>query len=557
MSSNGLHIAIKDAMKQMGEAIIASPTFVNILSDLLAFSDFPACKVILKDLQDSGELGKVYLAYKGKGKSCMSEIDKVRLAVQKNSKYKKALVSYVFDCFLYAFGIINNVNKPESNAYDAYAKQGSILDTLDEQLNDLKNEYLSTLEKNIILPKDMLHEPAGYFSAEVMNELFLIESKYKVIAETLGNNESDWCDRQFTKKVDKHRQEKENACKNEIERLKRKYSSVLFTAKPNCDTQKSKPTDLDSKSIDELKKIEDEIKKMFGETKKPYDGWCTAAKAKRLAEFVEEYKNHSIVILHNLKQDYVDRLENDALDKRSGGILSKSAVYKDEVLEELKPLEIRIKELYSEIERKYDNFCEKKRDEIFSKYQVSPQKRRKQVLQRIILPLIILSLPFSWGVQYIMFKDDIAKFNQQMEKAESLVGQDYSSALLAYDEAADGYNHGFLGKKGDADKAIEELVKAICYEANDLVDQNKLVAAKAKLNEIPSSVLTDREDAKRMVSTANEKIAKTITDIREKLISNISKNGGKLDVEGKKLLDEALLVSPDDYWLKIIKSKEK
>jgi len=37
----------------------------------------------------------------------------------------------------------------------------------------------------------------------------------------------------------------------------------------------------------------------------------------------------------------------------------------------------------------------------------------------------------------------------------------------------------------------------------------------------------------------------------------VSANNGKLNEDGKKLLEELLELSPDDYWLKFIKNKEQ
>jgi hypothetical protein len=42
---------------------------------------------------------------------------------------------------------------------------------------------------------------------------------------------------------------------------------------------------------------------------------------------------------------------------------------------------------------------------------------------------------------------------------------------------------------------------------------------------------------------------------RQQLITVISANNGKLDERGKLLLNELLMLSPDDYWLNFIKKK--
>ena len=42
---------------------------------------------------------------------------------------------------------------------------------------------------------------------------------------------------------------------------------------------------------------------------------------------------------------------------------------------------------------------------------------------------------------------------------------------------------------------------------------------------------------------------------RQQLITVISANNGKLDESAKNLLNELLMLSPDDYWLNFIKKK--
>ncbi len=158
----------------------------------------------------------------------------------------------------------------------------------------------------------------------------------------------------------------------------------------------------------------------------------------------------------------------------------------------------------------------------------------------------------------MMYKGDIDKFDDQMIKANGFVDQgNLSSALMTYDQAADDYDHSFLGKKGEAEKAIDELVDRICNEAEDLISQNRFAAASAKINEIPDNLISENSEIKQKVSSTQAKLTSAINSVVNSLITNISSNGGKLNADGKKMLDEALLVSPNDYWLNFIKNKEK
>lgn len=287
MTSKGLHIAIKEALLQMGNDIIISPQFLNILSDLSGFSDYPACRTILKDLQESDYLKQIHKAYKKKGQSCTSEIDKISKNVQKTGKYKKALVAYVFDCFLFAFGVIDNVGEPSSSAFDAYSRNDGKDINLDEELNDLKQEYIDLLERLAVKPKDILHEPAAYYPAMAMNELYFIESKIKIVSNALNSKDKDWCEKQYNDKIAAFKFEKRKACDKELARLKKSYESMLHTALvvPSTSSYISKSAYYDTSKLTVINSVEDEIKRMYKELGDPYDNWCENTKSSVLAKF--------------------------------------------------------------------------------------------------------------------------------------------------------------------------------------------------------------------------------------------------------------------------------
>jgi hypothetical protein len=69
----------------------------------------------------------------------------------------------------------------------------------------------------------------------------------------------------------------------------------------------------------------------------------------------------------------------------------------------------------------------------------------------------------------------------------------------------------------------------------------------------------DPSDERRLKDKTEElklKIIERIDNGRNTLIMNLSANNGNLDKSGRKLLDELLLLSPNDYWLNFIKKKD-
>lgn len=479
MSNKGLHIAIKEAMKKMGDDILISPNFLNILSDFSAFSDYPACRTILKDLQQSNDINKIYKAYKKKGNSCTAEIDKISKDVQKTGKYKKALVAYVFDCFLYAFGAINNVGEPSSSAFDAYSRNVGNEINLDEELNDLKQEYVDLLERLAVKPKDLLHEPAAYYPAMAMNELYFVESKIQIVSDALGSNDKDWCQKKYDDKIAAFKFEKRKACDKELARLKKSYEGMLHTA---------------------------------------------------------------LVV------------------PSKGSYISKSAYYDTSKMSVITSVEAEIKRMYLELGDPYDNWCENTKSSVLAQFKVSPQKRRNQIITKIGIPAAVAVGALWLGGSYAGSKGDIDKFNSEMNKANELVSQgNYKAGLIAYQDAKDGYNGSFFpgSYEGEAEQAIEQTARTICNDANKLISQNRLLEAKNKLIEIPKEVIAGNPDIDKQVKESLAKITEAVEKAKDVLISNVAKNGGKLDAEGKKLLEDALAIDPDNYWLNIIKNKEK
>lgn len=467
-------------MKQFGDDILASPKLVNYLADYSAFRDYPACKVILKDLQEQGEMQKVYDAYKAKGKNCRQQVDSLRSDVQSSGKYKRALVAYVYECLLYAFGVVSSVSEPSSGAFDAYSNQDSgSAQNLDEQLNDLKQEYNELLDRLAVKPKDLLRDPAGYYPAKAMNKLYLIESKIQVLSEALGVDNKTWCKDRFNKKISGFQLDKQNACNKELTKLKRDYQAKLKAA----------------------------------------------------------------LVLPT-----------------GGSYIAKSASFDQNLLSGLSSTEDEIIRLYGELEQPYDNWCDSEQRTLLTQHSVSPTKRRNQILTRIVAPSVLAIAGLWAGGSYVSSKGDIDKFNESMAKANEQVEQgNYTSAFMTMQGAKDGYDGSFFpgSYEGEADEAIEQTVEKVCTEAENLISANKYSAAKTMIANIPEKVLSEDASLRERVQIVKGKLETAVGSTKDKLIENISRNNGKLDEQGKQLLDEALLVSPDDYWLKFIKGKEQ
>jgi hypothetical protein len=134
----------------------------------------------------------------------------------------------------------------------------------------------------------------------------------------------------------------------------------------------------------------------------------------------------------------------------------------------------------------------------------------------------------------------------------------YDQAIVSYSEAYTNYDaFNSSSYKEDAFQKMEEVTDKLIEKGK--TDNPSLLQAKNALQkqlqlDIPSSERTRLQEKLNGVET---EIVSKVDNGRNTLILNVSANNGKLNEDGKKLLEELLELSPDDYWLKFIKNKEQ
>ena len=73
-----LHTGIKDIIQANGVEPIRTVQLANILADYSAYDEYPATKVILKDVLTNGLGQRIYDAFKKSGNSSLAEIEKIK-----------------------------------------------------------------------------------------------------------------------------------------------------------------------------------------------------------------------------------------------------------------------------------------------------------------------------------------------------------------------------------------------------------------------------------------------------------------------------------------------
>ena len=103
----------------------------------------------------------------------------------------------------------------------------------------------------------------------------------------------------------------------------------------------------------------------------------------------------------------------------------------------------------------------------------------------------------------------------------------------------------------------EETFKVLSQKCTDLIEQRDLIGAKKLVESIPAKLIEENNGISSGIANINQEIDNVASQGVDELIGNVATNGGKLDENGKKYLEQLLQLTPNDYWLKFVKNKEK
>lgn len=191
--------------------------------------------------------------------------------------------------------------------------------------------------------------------------------------------------------------------------------------------------------------------------------------------------------------------------------------------------------------------------------EISEQNVDRSHFYKIIVGLFsfFIFVGCAYLYQYYDSSADREQYEQRVTLGNNFLSKgDYDKAIECYKEAYNGYNALNSGRyKEAALMRMDDLVDKLCNEGNDnnqsLLQAYKILQSEMQLN-------LEKEDLSRLQSKKEnmEKLINIrVSNGRNSLISIISANKGKLDADGKVLLNDLLELSPNDYWLNFIKKK--
>lgn len=283
-----LHEAIKELVAQFGENIVTEVRLANLLADLNGYQDYPAMKMVLKDILKAGYGKKLFDIYSKDAQNAIRKSVNYAQTFAIESNYKEDLVSYAFDCVLFALGCITTINEPMTKGYDPYTKgNGDILDNLANQLASLQKQYLDLLDRLVTLPQNIYKDAPGYYSTEALNKLYAVEAKIAVIIKETNSTVSlDWCTNKQTEKIEYFKKQKTDAVAKGLDELRCQYKTLLASliiVPKKFGIKRS--GHYDDNGEKKLSSVEDDIKLNYYNMGNTYDNWCEKEKNKYLAKY--------------------------------------------------------------------------------------------------------------------------------------------------------------------------------------------------------------------------------------------------------------------------------
>lgn len=173
--------------------------------------------------------------------------------------------------------------------------------------------------------------------------------------------------------------------------------------------------------------------------------------------------------------------------------------------------------------------------------------------------LIALAVPFliggGYGISYVSSADDREKYEISIREGDTFLSEgDYTNAFTSYATAYRDYNaFNESSYKSDA-----------LHKMNSLSDHLIKVGGNANLRiasqSLQSELLLDLNEKEKLaiqekLDNLQKVIDEKVKNGQQSLITIISANKGQLNEDGRKVLNDMLELSPDDYWLNFIKKK--
>ena len=258
--------------------------------------------------------------------------------------------------------------------------------------------------------------------------------------------------------------------------------------------------------------------------------------------------------LSNLKKEYKKLLESLIVIPAKT-----SAYYPASAHSQLYLVEGKIRLICDALKTKDYEWCKQEKEKILLSHQKDTSSLKRKAYSKVAAAAAALIIGGSVGTSYVSSLGDMNTFNQTIQKGDGFMSTgSYDQAISTYTDAFNNYDAFNSGSyKEDALSKIEEATDKLVEEGKadntSLFQAHEAIQSELSLD-IPSA---DRNKFQNKLKIVEDEIAQRVEKGHNTLALNISSNNGKLNEEGKKLLEELLKLSPNDYWLNFIKNKER
>lgn len=559
-NNNKLHIVIRDVVTNNGSDILTSPQFVNILSDYMAFEQYPATKVVMKEVATEGYVAKIKNHKSSHQPDTIEFTKKLTEEFYRAKQFKLDIVEYVFDSILYGLQLIHTIHEPETTGIDAKESEGDkLFRNLEIHYRKLKKKYEEALEHLLVRPHDIIWDHEAYYPAKAENQLYLLEGKINVVCLQLKGRKTEFCTKYKAAKLEEERKIKETAVNKLLEERKKEYSKLLEKA-----FVKFSPTNLqklphfEEKYLADLNKLEEVIQKLYLQLRLPDAKWCESQKKGIIDKENKRVQSTANELLAAKKQEYTNLLQK-ALVTPEKSFIKKSGYFDPSYDSQLLSIEQEIDVLYSLLGHKTNNWCSKEKSRILAPHQISSETRIKQIAYKVVMPSIIGVTSLFTGGSYLTSVDSIEQFDNRIQQAASLADKnEYGEAITQCLTAADSYDGIFLPSKyrNEGIREAEEMFEKAQSAVTTSIKEKQYKNALAIIASIPDDFLNRDQKYKDWVAKTKIDMENAVEEDIDALATFIESNDGVLGTYGKMKLEELLAVSPDNYWLNLLKSKE-
>ena len=235
------------------------------------------------------------------------------------------------------------------------------------------------------------------------------------------------------------------------------------------------------------------------------------------------------------------------------------AYYPASALTQLGLVEGKIRLLSEALKTDDSSWCEKTKEKVLKAHYKNNSLLKKKAYSIVAAIAAVAIVCGLYGASYVSSLSDIESFNQTVQVGDGYMASGlYDQAIASYKDAYTNYDAiNSSSYKNDAFQKMEEVTDKL-IEAGKTDNISLLSAKQAIQSELQLDLSSaDRANLQEKLQNVEAEISTRVESGRNTLILNVSANSGKLNPDGRKLLDELLEFSPNDYWLNFIKNKEK